>query len=1044
MEKERLKNNELVMSPAHSKLLPNIETAVRFGSSVLLQDVGETLDPSLATVIDKALIRKDNADWIKVGDQLVRYHDKFRFFMSTKLNNPQYSPEMSTKVTIVNFAVKEEGLKEQLLGLVVRQENSDLEVQKDRLVVGMAEKRRKQVEMEDRILSLLSSVGAGKSILEDEALVNTLQDSKTTADGIKVDLVTMEENNKKIEAARAEYRPSAHRAAILFFILVDLARVDPMYQYSLEAYLRRFRWSLGRLAAEKKTTDVAARVQLLNNIHTEAIYRYVYRGLFAKHKLLFTFQMCMKILLTEDPPRFSPVEYQFFLRGGTVMDRDLQPKSPCTDWLSEPLWDNITELDKMESFRGIVGSFESSAKEWRKWFRTAEPERAPLPGEWESKCNPLQRMIIVRCLRPDRVVQAATDFIRLNMGPVFVSPVATHLGELADEAGPTSPLIFILSPGVDPTIQLRDLADQRAKTLDVVALGRGQWAKARPKLLEAAKVGNWIFLANCHLDLRNMAALEKILEDMASIGSQAKPHRDFRLWLSSTPQPNFPISILQAATKITTEPPRGIRANLQRIYEAKLKEPVPALVEPVNTRYRRLVFSLAFFHSVLLERRKFLSLGFNIPYDFNDGDLDVCQLLLHKYLVASPQQVPWDAIKYLIAEANYGSQPLDLRWDRRLVNVYVKSFFNETVLSQDHYPLSALPTYFIPDDGPRQGYLTYINSLPTEDLERPELFGQHPNAEIASQVQYTGVLLDTIIDLQPRLGAAAGAAGAGASLTQMASDLLERIPEQIGQSSAPGEITEDDPLNTVLQHETERYMKILGAVRRSLGDLIKALAGQVVMSGELEEVAAALTGGRVPALWLKGYPSLKPLSTWTRDLQLRVEQLAKWRDAGLPPKTFWLSGFTFPTGFLTALKQVAAQAQDVSIDKLVWQFEATTAISDQEVAAAPAEGALIRGMYLEGAGWNLDGRQLVEPDPMQLVCPMPIVHFKAVPAEAKKRREKAGGPKLLYQCPTYYYPVRTGERERPSYMLTVELDSGATDPDHWIKRGTALLLSLAQ
>jgi len=1039
MEKERLRSNKNVVSPG-GDMLKVIENAIKYGQSVLLQDVGDQLDPSLGPVIDKAIIKKDGAFFIKLGDSPVIYNKDFRFFLSTKLANPHYPPEVSTKTTIVNFAVKEEGLKEQLLGLVVRQENADLEIQKDRLVLGMAEKKKKQVEMEDKILNLLETVrGSGKSLLDDEELVNTLQSSKSTADSIKVDIVTMEENNKKIEAARAEYRPSAHRAAILFFILMDLARIDSMYQYSLEAYLKRFKWSLSRLAAEKKTTDVAARVQLLNQIHTEAIYRFVYRGLFTKHKLLFSFQMCMKILLSEDPPKFSPAEYQFFLRGGTVIDKEMQPKNPC-DWLDDQLWDNITELEKHENFHGIISSFDSVGKDWKKWFKSDEPERAALPGEWESKCNALQRMVILRCLRVDRVYPAATDFIRLNMGPVFVNPVTAQLSELVDEAGASSPLIFILSPGVDPTTQLRSLAQQKNRNLNIVALGRGRWGKADAAIEEARKSGSWVFLANCHLDIRNMYTLEKILEEMNSLGSQKKPHRDFRLWLSSNPQENFPISILQNSIKITTEPPRGVKANLQRLYEAKLKdEDFTSLPEPINKRYIRLLFALGFFHSVLLERRKFLGLGFNIPYDFNDGDFEVCQLLLNEYLKKSPQQVPWEAINYLIAEANYGGRITD-SWDRRLVNVYVKSFFHEDVVVQDHYSLSKLPYYFIPDDGSRQAYLTYINALPSDDQEQPQVFGQHRNAEIASQVQNANTLLNTIIDLQPRTVGSGGGGSETSTLSNLAKDMLERgVPAKIGETNAPTEISEDNPLNTVLQHESERYMKILVTVRRSLTDLIKGLAGEVVMSQELDEIAAYLTGGRVPPAWLKGYPSLKPLGSWLRDLQLRIEQLARWRDGGIPPKTFWLSGFTFPTGFLTALKQVAAQAQSISIDKLVWQFEATSALTDVEVQASPAEGAYIRGLFLEGAGWDLDKRQLIEPEPMQLVCPMPIIHFKPVPADKKKKDKNVH----YYQCPAYYYPVRTGERERPSYMLTVELDSGAQDPDVWIKRGTALLLSLS-
>ena len=87
-------------------------------------------------------------------------------------------------------------------------------------------------------------------------------------------------------------------------------------------------------------------------------------------------------------------------------------------------------------------------------------------------------------------------------------------------------------------------------------------------------------------------------------------------------------------------------------------------------------------------------------------------------------------------------------------------------------------------------------------------------------------------------------------------------------------------------------------------------------------------------------------------------------------------------------------------------------------------------------GWDPEKGCLCEPEPMKLVAPMPIIHFK--PAEAKRKL-----PRGIYQCPLYMYPVRTGTRERPSYMISVDLKSGPNDPEHYIKRGTALLLSLA-
>jgi len=66
---------------------------------------------------------------IKLGDKEVEFNAEFKFYITTKLSNPHYPPEISTKTSIVNFAVKEQGLEAQLLGTVVRKERPELEEQ---------------------------------------------------------------------------------------------------------------------------------------------------------------------------------------------------------------------------------------------------------------------------------------------------------------------------------------------------------------------------------------------------------------------------------------------------------------------------------------------------------------------------------------------------------------------------------------------------------------------------------------------------------------------------------------------------------------------------------------------------------------------------------------------------------------------------------------------------------------------------------------------------------------------------------------------------
>jgi dynein heavy chain len=87
-------------------------------------------------------------------------------------------------------------------------------------------------------------------------------------------------------------------------------------------------------------------------------------------------------------------------------------------------------------------------------------------------------------------------------------------------------------------------------------------------LEEAVRHGHWVFLANCHLMTSWLPTLDKIIEGLEG----AKPHERFRLWLSSNPSPDFPISILQRGLKMTTEPPKGLRANLIRLYNGISEE----------------------------------------------------------------------------------------------------------------------------------------------------------------------------------------------------------------------------------------------------------------------------------------------------------------------------------------------------------------------------------------------------------------------------------------------------------------------------------------
>ena len=1023
MEGKQLKVCDLLMPD----FLRELENAIQFGFAYLMQDILETLDPSLAPVLGKSIIKVGNREILKLGDKEIDYDKNFKFYMTTKLQNPHYSPELSTQVTIVNFSVKEEGLEAQLLGIVVQEEQPKLETQKSELVLRVAAGKKKLTELEDQILHLLSS--AEGSLLDDPTLVDVLQVSKTTSNEVTEQLEIAEETEIQIDAARQGYRPISVRAALLYFILSDLAAVDPMYQFSLQAYVTLFLQSITNSRDKSGIVpELPLRLREIIDFHTLQVYKTTCLGLFERHKLLLSFQMCTKILLKDS--KIPKPEFNALLSGAKVLDRSSQRKNPDPEWISINLWDSVCELDNLDAFEGFASSFEAEMPNWKTFFMDSAPELLDLPGEWQNKLNGLQHFICMRYIRPDRALLMCTKYVANNLGTEFTEPPAFDMNMVYDSSLATTPLIFILSPGVDPQNQIQTLADALDVELEACALGQGQAPIATRMINDGVAHGGFKYLANCHLSISWMPALEKLIDNFVS---NVTPHEEFRLWLSSSPHPDFPISILQGGIKMTTEPPQGLQTNLARLYRLVSDEDFESSIEEVKHKYKKLLFSLVWFHALILERRKFKALGWNIPYEFNNSDFIICESILRIYIDEYPEKTPFEALQYLIAEANYGGRVTD-SWDRRLLNVYIYQFFCEDAISIKRFPMSGLTEYFIPEVGDKTHYMNYIDKLPKN--EDPSAFGQHANAEVSSNRVNVSEFFDTCQNLQPADTAADGE-GPDEIVLRIADELEKQIAKPFDLLTIEENLTsrsDPDPLKTTLMQELDRYNNLIVAVKKELKDVQLGVQGLVVINAELERVYDSLLVAKVPGTWGFCYPSLKGLGSWINDLRARLDQMRKWANEKMP-NAFWLTGFTYPTGFLTALLQTTARKDGVSIDNIAFEFPVLNQ-DPAKITQPPKDGAYIYGLYIEGARWDHEAGTLADALPMKLVSDMPAIHFK--PAEVKRK-----APKGMYSCPVYLYPIRTGTRERPSFMVAVNLKAGDYDANFWIKRGTAMLLSTA-
>ena len=1018
MEKD---NNLDIIKLSEKDYLRTLENGVRFGKPVILENVAEVLESALEPVLLKQTFRQGGSEMIRLGDNVIPYHPDFRFYITTKLSNPHYRPEVAVKVTLLNFTITPEGLEEQLLGITVEKERPELAEMKSQLVTNNAAMKKQLKEIEDKIIHLLSN--STGNILDDEELINTLAAAKTTSTDISKKLEEAEVTEKEIDETRAKYRPVAFHAAILFFCISDLSTIDPMYQNSLTWFVALF---VRGIADAEMSNDLQTRLQNLNDYFTYSLYQNICRSIFEAHKLLFSLLLCTRIM--QGGGKLDLLEWNQLLNGPTGEIEGVK-ENPATDWLTEQSWLEIQGLKKLPAFRGFQGDFEKNTQDFRKYFETTECHLETIPAGWHDRLTDLERLLVLRALRPDKVIPSTQLFVASNMDPKYIDPPTFDLSVSYKEASNLIPLVFVLTAGADPAEDLFKFADmmRMRKKLISVSLGQGQGPIAERILKESMEKGSWVLLQNCHLAPSWMPSLERIVETL----DPAAVHRDFRMWLTAMPSPKFPTAVLQNSVKMTNEPPKGLRANLVRSYAAYDDEFLSTSKKPEE--WRRLLFSISLFHAIIQERRKFGPLGWNIPYEYTTGDMKISVKQLNLFL-DEYDFVPYKVITQMTGHVNYGGRVTD-DWDRRTLMTLLSDYVTPNIMD-DSYAYSPSGIYSCPKSDNWKETMDYIRGLP--QIPHPEIFGLHENADITCARNETFDLFAILSGLQPQTGAAGGQSVEDI-IRDVASGIQERVPgpRDVEEVQKKYPTMYEESMNTVLVQEYIRYNNVLGVIQKSLKEILMALKGLVVMSQPLEELGRSLSTNVVPSMWsAKAYPSLKPLGAWVTDLVLRMEFLGDWYENNTPA-VFWISGFYFPQAFLTGALQNYARKYVIPIDTISYDFLFQD-IAYEDIKQKPEDGIYIRGLFFEGARWDYEEKALSESRPKELFTSCPVIHLS--PAADREKPETG-----MYECPVYKVLTRAGTLSTTghstNYVIMVEVPSNL-EQSHWIKEGVAMFCSL--
>ena len=679
------KQVELVSSQ-EKKMVSVLELGIRFGKTVIVTEV-DGIDSLFVNLLKKDFRKQGARLVVSVGEKTVDWNDNFRLVFMSRNQSIKLEPNLAALVNTVNNLVTKKGLEEKLLSVIINDQKPGLETKKREC---LEQERSLKIEigkLEKKLLEELAS--SSGNILENVALLNSLEETKSKSMAIAESLRESSRLKDSLEKERGAYRLLAEKGTQVFLLLKDFSIVNHMYAFSLQEFMKVFQSNLKNSTSQtpKEFTQELA-VHLLKG----AFLRFGC-ALQKKDKLAFALHM-----LSKQEGVFQENELEFLLDRVEAAEA----KVSLPSWASEDCNQPFMKLSAV--FPALVRGLKFEQPEWRAW--AAEPEcEKKFPSS--MMLRPIQKVLLVKVFREDRLQDALEIFCcacltisNLNEGAGNVTSI------YAAEPSTDTPILFITSVGSDPSKDIEDFAVATVgkDKFFQISMGGGQNEIAMKSLESCAAKGDWLCLKNLHLVPNFLPELEKALNSMTL-------EQGFKLFLTTEEHPKFPTVLLSCCYKFSYEAPPGIRMNAERVFTTIGS----SLLKQMTPEEARITNILATFHSLLQERRTYIPQGWSKYYEFSLSDFKSGSQVLETVMI-DRKQVDWPGLYGLFENAIYGGR-IDRIVDLDVLRAYLETMFNEETLRTGKLSLGIT----VPSSLDMKDHLKVLGQLP--DVNKPSYFG---------------------------------------------------------------------------------------------------------------------------------------------------------------------------------------------------------------------------------------------------------------------------------------------------------------------------------
>ncbi|RDD45872.1 Dynein heavy chain 5, axonemal [Trichoplax sp. H2] len=1070
----------------YKELRNQLDTCLNDGKEILITDVDTKSileDKRFSILLRHADLFDKERETFKmmIGDHEVECNPQFRMTLSTSCLPMNVPDELASQLSVIELSHSTQGLEELLLDFFMQKEKTRIDEDSTQIAEEMIAIYNRLETIEQNMLELLS---CNNKLLHDLTMTKKLTSLKKAYDEAIENQARVKVNEDNIINTRQHYRPVAKRGAVLFNVSKQMALVNPMYQISLDQFLNMYSTSI----LHSDRTVVKAVVDRL----TQLVFFSIARGYFEIDQFLYALHLAIEVEGSEGRVGNLEREYlisptlanQLMMAQGKPAVSDLPPskhmgKKPF-EWMSDDQYQNLLTLASYYDW--FTDYFERMTRDgretqWRALCEHLTPENAALPDIIEDRLKPMQKLLILRAIRPDRLLQTTAAFVVSVLGKRYVGEVACDLTTSYKQGNNRQPMLLVFSSEAETAERLvYDFSVKRGIPLvnynmcDSIA----EESRINKAVQRGMLNGQWVMLHNAHYAPHLLNTLNTILSDTKQIDPS------FRLWISSKPNTILSHQLLQSSIKLVVEPPKRMRESILSCLN---------WIEPdtfktsQRSEWIPLLHNLCLLHSSLRLRTRYKNRGWNAPYDLEWSNSEFWQaieffrrefanigVLESSGGATGVKNITWTGLRTMLSEVIYGNIIFD-KFDQATLNAIVEKWINSGAIKRDSEPMKVkyrAPAIIFSPNVRMSAIAQAMENVNHSILDVPEACGLHSSSEVAlDEGPYLFYMLSKIIHDMPDIG--------NRKWNQDQQVATSDKTITVNQALAIPHNTNAQPLHTAysdldiiisstfIPGRRSRYVDIheiainllsklpKGWTREFIHERIKKKKGsihspfnQFVLS-EVELMNKLIQQIRLTLTSLKEATQHDLLGDHTNDDALRAasdlyylripEDWCKLGGPSAPPHHwnlgYWIDDFNKRFQHLDRMllqDTIRAHYKHGIAEEYVLQIELTARDKDH-LRDAPNEGMFVYGIYVWGSSWEKTAGELQDAAPKSNPSSLPVIHITAVPISDKPWITDPSSYPSVYQCPCYCSRMN---RVEPLFCLDIKNDSGGS---RWALRG---------